>query len=304
MPDSSSKIPIYVSCPTPAPAQAAAMDTLQRLSEEHGLDWLRITASSYSAKPPMVLVMEHVAKCYGGLILGFELSHAESVVTKRGTPQETIHTSVATASPWGQIEAAMMLARNLPVLVFRDRGVRGGVFDEGISSMLVLDMPEPDPVAPRVTAAVGHWAREVHRHYDKVNSVFDVFLSFSGEDEAPARELFEFLTAQGLRVFFSRESIPQLGQADYMKAINTALDKARHLVVLSSSAAGFAKPWVEREWTMYLNEKLSGRKTGNVVVVPAAKVAVAHLPIALRSQQVIELCRNGLQEILRFVGPT
>ena len=136
-----------------------------------------------------------------------------------------------------------------------------------------------------------------------VNSEFDVFLSFSGEDEPCARQVFDFLTSKNLRVFFSRESIPQLGQADYMDAINEALDKARHLIVVSSSASGFAKPWVKREWTMFLNEKLSGRKSGNIVVVQTVAIPVAALPIALRSQQVIILSEMGLVEILKFVSP-
>ena len=145
------------------------------------------------------------------------------------------------------------------------------------------------------------WAELVRRRFENDNSIFDVFISFSGEDEASARVVFEFLTSQGLRVFFSRQSIPNLAQADYMKAINEAVDKARHMVVVSSSASGFAKPWVEREWTMFLNEKLSGRKSGNVVVSIVGELSVAQLPIALRSQQVVPFNPSGLIEIEKFV---
>jgi hypothetical protein len=249
------------------------------------------------------MILRVIQKCYGGLILGFEHSRAESVVVRRGQASQAVFISQALASPWGQIEAAVLLARNLPVLILKDRDVTGGIFDLGSVPYPIFDLPDSNQAAGELLAGVFvAWARAVREHYEKVNSIFDVFLSFSGEDESSAREVFEFLTSQGLRVFFSRESIPQLGQADYMKAINTALDKARHMVVVSSSAEGFAKAWVEREWTMFLNEKLSGRKSGNIVVMPAGKVPVAHLPIALRSQQVVGLSSGGLLDILRFVS--
>ncbi len=40
---------------------------------------------------------------------------------------------------------------------------------------------------------------------------YDVFISYKSEDAAQAREVYEFLQAQGLQVFFSRESLPRLG---------------------------------------------------------------------------------------------
>jgi hypothetical protein len=53
---------------------------------------------------------------------------------------------------------------------------------------------------------------------------------------------------------------------------------------------------------MFLNEKLSGRKSGNIVVVQGSEIPVADLPIALRSQQVVPLNEAGLLETLKFVS--
>jgi hypothetical protein len=301
--DEAPQIPVYVSSPSRlTPAQAATAGLLETASGEHGLRWRRLGASDYDPRSPLDAVLSVIRECHGGLVLGFEHSRAESVTVRPGQETETVYKSKATASPWQQIEAAMLVARGLPVLIFRDRDVRDGIFDTGAGGRAVFDVPTPDR-ADWLGEVFAHWSAEVRAHYEEANSVFDVFLSFSGEDEAAAREAFQFLTAQGLRVFFSRESIPHLAQAEYMKAINDAVDSARHIVVVSSSPAGFAKPWVEREWMMFLNEKLSGRKSGNVVVVTAGPVPVARLPIALRSQQVVPLSADGLREVLRFVRP-
>ncbi len=300
MQDTTKKIPVYVSRPSTTPAQAASVELLRRWSEDSGLEWMELEQAHFSFdKPPLEQVLDVIQKCYGGLILGFEHSRSESLVARRGDTSKAVSTSQVVASPWRQIEAAVLLARNLPVLIFKDRDVTEGLFDP-TSGHLVVDLPTQTD--DRWTEVFANWVKKVREHHDTVNSKFDVFLSFSGEDESPAREAFEFLASQGLRVFFSRESIPQLGQADYMKAINTALDRARHMIVVSSSAEGFAKPWVEREWSMFLNEKLSGRKSGNIVVVPAAQVPVAQLPIALRSQQVVPLSGKGLLEMRKFLS--
>lgn len=275
MRDITGNIPVYVSCPSSLTlAQESVVDLLRRLSLDHGLEWRVLGRTDYPVASPIETVLACIRKCYGGLILGFEYSHAEAIVVRRGQASERVLPSEVAASPWGQIEAAVLLARSLPILIFKEHGITGGIFDVG-SGTTFFEMPQSSKVDKRLTEVVSQWAREVQEHYDKANSIFDVFLSFSGEDESAARGVFEFLAARGLRAFFSRQSIPQLGQADYMKAINTALDRARHMIVLSSSADGFAKPWVEREWTMFLNEKLSGRKGGNIVVVTAGTVAVA-----------------------------
>lgn len=303
MSDDALAIPVYMACPSRLTAeQASDVERLHELLRAHGLKGKALEASSYSLKPPLTMVLEVIQACYGGLILGFEHFRSESGVVRQGTPAETRVSSQVMASPWHQIETAVLLARNLPVLIFKDRDVRGGVFDLGTSDHLILEMPSSNPAPDHLALRFSEWAAAVRLHYEKVNSIFDVFLSFSGEDEAAARTVFEFLTSQGLRVFFSRVSIPELSQAEYMKAINTALDKSHHLVVVSGTAAGFAKPWVEREWMMFLNEKLSGRKSGNIVVVLSGAVPVAQLPIALRSQQVIPLSTAGQSELLKFVS--
>jgi hypothetical protein len=296
-------IPVFISAPaTLDPRQEASKTMIRRLLEANGLIWRSIGVTEYPISSPIHAVMSIIKACHGGVILGFERLRTNSGLLQRGNASETVTSPQVSASLWHQIEATALFARDLPLLILKDRDVQGGIFDQGSSDLLIYEIPQPETGNEYLLPVFKKFSAEVRGHFEEANSIFDVFLSFSGENESQARGVFEFLSSQGLRVFFSRESIPNLAQAEYMKAINTAVDRSRHMIVLSASAEGFEKPWVEREWNMFLNEKLSLRKSGNIVVINAGNIDVSKLPIALRSQQVVGLSHDGLQEALQFVS--
>jgi hypothetical protein len=72
---------------------------------------------------------------------------------------------------------------------------------------------------------------------------YDVFISFKNSDEngkptkesAVAKRLYDFLTAKGLRVFFSNVELEFTGKAQYAKVIDDALDLSRFLIAVGSS---------------------------------------------------------------------
>jgi hypothetical protein len=298
------KIPVFVSCPTNIfPKQKKSVKIIEDLLVKSNLEPITPGDGHYSFESPINMVLGFIQKCHGGIILGFERipKRNKGLIIETSTRNET--NALVIVSPWHQIEASMLFARNLPIMICKEKNVQGGIFDSGTSDCMLHEIPLPNQPIVDFEIPFLKWVDEVHRHYEISISKFDVFLSFSGEDELPARKIFEFLTMKGLRVFFSRETISKLRQAEYMKAINNAVDKARHMIIVSSSAHGFAKPWVEREWMMFLNEKLSGRKSGNIIVVQDKTIPVASLPIALRSQQVISLSNVGLNEMYEFVLP-
>jgi hypothetical protein len=63
---------------------------------------------------------------------------------------------------------------------------------------------------------------------------FDVFLSHSSRDAGQAKSLAEALAAAGKRVFFSPESLPELGSTEYMRVIDDALDKSKHFILFGT----------------------------------------------------------------------
>jgi hypothetical protein len=97
-------------------------------------------------------------------------------------------------------------------------------------------------------------------------------------------------------------SLPKLGNAEYMKAIDEALESSRHMIVLGTSAEHLRSGWVEAEWRVFLNEKRSGRKSGNVVTVITDGMKIAEVPMSLRYYEVVPYKDAFGQRLLDFVA--
>jgi hypothetical protein len=130
---------------------------------------------------------------------------------------------------------------------------------------------------------------------------YDVFISYKSEDAPHARDVYEFLRAQGLSVFFSRESLPRLGSDEYHEQIDLAIEKARHMVIVTTSGEHTMAKWVNYEWRLFLGEKLAGRKTGNLVSVIAGDMTIGDLPISLRNREVLQLTPADLGRLLEYL---
>ncbi|MBN1570592.1 MAG: TIR domain-containing protein [Acidobacteria bacterium] len=128
-----------------------------------------------------------------------------------------------------------------------------------------------------------------------------VFICSRNTDYPYAEVVYQFLVSAGLPVFFSRESLPELGISDYRKQIDRALDEAEHMIVVSSSVDNALSPWVEAEWGFFINEKRSGRKTGNLITIAVGGLQPAGLPPSLRYFEVIPYDPAGLDKVLRYV---
>jgi len=101
----------------------------------------------------------------------------------------------------------------------------------------------------------------------EIAHTFDVFLSHSSKDSIRARELADALSAAGKQVFLSPDSLPALGSADYMKAIDEALEGSHHFILFGTKRENILSSWVEAEWRLFINEMRSGRKSGNFLTV-------------------------------------
>ena len=118
---------------------------------------------------------------------------------------------------------------------------------------------------------------------------YDVFISCNSLDYVFAKEVYEFLTEQGYSVFYAQTSISEAGDTVYKKTIDAALDNATHFILVTTDIAHLESKWVDYEINMFQNEKLSGRKTGNVVTIVDSSITVGMLPISLRVYQMLSL---------------
>lgn len=131
---------------------------------------------------------------------------------------------------------------------------------------------------------------------------YDVFVSAKSEDYPAARKAVTFLRKAGLLVFFSDQELPEVGVSDYFEVIDNALEASRHMLVVTSSPMHVNSRWVRKEWQTFLNEKLSGRKDGNLVTLLCGGVQIENLPLSLRQHEARP--DLDLPNLLRYFQPT
>ena len=136
------RIPVFVSCPTALnPAQEASRQIINGLLDEMNLEPRALGRSDYPVALPLREVFVIARHCAGGIILGFSQLLAKTAVVKPGTAKQTEVVDVHVPTAWNHLEAGILYSIGLPLLVFREAWITGGIFDLGVSDVFVNDMP-------------------------------------------------------------------------------------------------------------------------------------------------------------------
>jgi hypothetical protein len=110
-----------------------------------------------------------IRHCSGGLILGFEQFRAPSGVHRRGTSkEEETDGPIVMPTPWNHLEAGVLFNQRLPILIFREPNIEGGIFDVGITDIFIHMMPTtdmPKEALDDLDTVFQMWASEVRHHY-------------------------------------------------------------------------------------------------------------------------------------------
>jgi hypothetical protein len=166
------RIPVFVSCPTQLnPQQQQIRNVIMKLLDELQLEPRALGRTDYPKDYPLKEVYVVARHCSGGLILGFEQFFTKSGIWKRGTKEEGYVSSkrpAAFPTPWNQLESGILFGLKLPLLVFRDLFVSGGVFDVGTTEVFIHSMPSPKLTAKKydeLKQVFLKWHAEVSRHY-------------------------------------------------------------------------------------------------------------------------------------------
>ena len=138
--------------------------------------------------------------------------------------------------------------------------------------------------------------------------MFDVFLSFKNhtdngshtKDREMAQELYDELTHSGISVFFSEETLGELGVAQYKTAIDSALDWARVLVAVGTSADNLSSNWVRYEWDSFFSDILSEGKDAKLFSYIDG-MTTGELPRTLRQNQVFEARDFNVKDIAEYI---
>ncbi|HEU5110903.1 MAG TPA: hypothetical protein VFT95_20370 [Micromonosporaceae bacterium] len=162
------RIPVFVSMPTVlSDRQLASRRIVERLVRDMGLEERRLGESDYPHKYPLKEVYAIARHCSGGLILGFEQMRVTAGLVKPETPkEEAIGAPVAVPTPWNNLEAGILFGLGLPLMIFREKGVSGGVFDNGVTDVFVHRMPTArDRNNDQLKQVFRNWQAEVRHHY-------------------------------------------------------------------------------------------------------------------------------------------
>jgi len=137
-------VPVFGSSPTLLNAE---QDSARRLILGElngvGLEWRSVGQTDYPSSFPLREVLTLAKHCAGGVVLGFSQFESGRGVSKKGTTDEKeVRQRIVFPTPWNQIEAGILFALRKPLLVFREDGIAGGIFDEGVSDLFVQRMPD------------------------------------------------------------------------------------------------------------------------------------------------------------------
>jgi hypothetical protein len=128
-----SKIPIFISSPTTLnKKQNELRKFIVALLDDLNMEARTLGRSDYPKDYPLKEVAIIAKRCSGGIILGFEQIRISTGKIKIGMASEKeIETEMSLPTPWNQIEAGILFGLKLPLLIFKENGVTGGVFDNG-----------------------------------------------------------------------------------------------------------------------------------------------------------------------------
>jgi len=138
------KIPVFISCPTDlSEVQEHSRKLILEEIDNLFLEPRALGRSDYPTDLPLREVFIIAKHCAGAVILGFEQFQSSEGIWKKGTDKERSADKVIFPTPWNNLEAGIIYSLGLPMLVFKEVGISGGVFDHGVTDVFVHEMPNP-----------------------------------------------------------------------------------------------------------------------------------------------------------------
>lgn len=165
------RIPVFVSAPSPDnlnAEQTKSAEIIQRLVTRYKLEWRALGRSDYPIDLPLKEVSRMVTHCSGGIILGFEQFRADQGTYKFGSKHKKPAQDVRLPTAWNNLEAGMLFSSNLPLIIFKEPGISGGIFDIGTSEVFVHQMPtskSKSSALDDLDSVFQHWVARVRTRY-------------------------------------------------------------------------------------------------------------------------------------------
>jgi hypothetical protein len=165
------RIPVFVSSPSPdnlSPSQEAGAEIIHKLVLRYRLEWRALGRSDYPDELPLKEVLRMVRHCSGGIILGFEQFRAPTGKFRVGSKNAKTATGVSFPTPWNQLEGGILFSAGLPMLIFKEPDIQGGVFDVGSTEVFVHPIPTSKMsrrALDDLESVFRKWVGKVQAHY-------------------------------------------------------------------------------------------------------------------------------------------
>jgi hypothetical protein len=109
-----------------------------------------------------------VRHCSGGMILGFEQFTTPAGKFRVGSPNASDAKDVSFPTPWNHLEAGILFSAGLPMMIFKEPGIQGGVFDSGSHEVWIHQIPTttmPKRAHQGLDSVFQQWMARVVDHY-------------------------------------------------------------------------------------------------------------------------------------------
>ena len=163
------KIPVFVSAPTSLSAeQDKTYNQLISILDAENFERRALGRSDYPDEFPLKEILLMARHCSGGIILGFSQFEGKGGVWKPWDEKPRKVKEIKLPTPWNQLEAGILFSLRLPLMVFREDGITGGVFDPGVTDVFLQKLPlggftKSDRES--LMFSVQNWATRVRSHY-------------------------------------------------------------------------------------------------------------------------------------------
>lgn len=114
---------------------------------------------------------------------------------------------------------------------------------------------------------------------------YDIFISYKSTDRDMAEKVRNGLLSinPGIEIFWSENTLAEIGQSDYTDVIENAIASSRNMVVVGSSVENITSKWVSFEWHLFRHHQLNDNENFyNNLFLAIDDLDVKKLPGALQ----------------------
>lgn len=141
---------------------------------------------------------------------------------------------------------------------------------------------------------------------------YDVFISYKEsdiengvayktQDSDEARDIYDFLTKHGFKVFFSKITLKNHLGEEYEPIIYHAIQSSKMMIVYGSKIEYINSRWIANEWKRYKYCIDKGQKAPNSLIVLYQDLDPEKLPVSLRGVQSLKVGPTTLEILVNHI---